>query len=117
MRRSATSTLGRQAAPRGETPTCRNPTARVGKLEVPQVPALPFRMVPLVAAVQEPPVRGLKRKFSNRWRMMPDNRDAQPKTDGGTRSQPAHAWKRHQGCRLCIAMHNQAPLRHAAAEL
>jgi hypothetical protein len=64
MRSSETLTLDRQAASRGEVPTCRNPAAGVEKLEAPQILALAFRMVSLAAP--EPPERKPKRTFSRR---------------------------------------------------
>src|SRR3954469_1334872 len=74
MKSSAISTLDLQAASRGETPTCRNPSAAVGKVETSQFPVLVFRMVP---PEPEPPAREPKRTFSSRWRRIQNNRDAQ----------------------------------------
>src|SRR3954471_16484228 len=100
MRSSATSMLDRQAASREETPTCHNHVVREEKPEVQQVPALAFRMVPPTAPALEHPEREPNKTFSNRWTLILDNRDAQPKIDENSLFRPAHSRTGYPACRF-----------------
>jgi hypothetical protein len=93
----------------GKTLACLNRPARVGNLETPQVPAQIFRMAPTAALTLAHPARELKRPFSRRRMIIPDNRDAQPEKEGSALSQPARSRTGLQCCRFGIATHTQAP--------